>query len=344
MIEPSDQFHVDTLASGLMDADLLRVEEAFNRLGLDEKLDRVMSFSPGIYQVETTTRCNLDCPLCSTHHLSRGRRDMPLEVIRGMAEANPQMRYMCLHLMGEPLLSETLFPIVRHLKSRGIYTYFSSNGMLLEKHVPEILSSGLDKISISLDGVTQEDLVRYRRNADLETIVRGIKRLRDEREGLGVDHPLIQIQTIMFSYNEAKEASVIRFLTSLNADRIKLKKPSFDTFGGRNEKEKDPKSGLGEPSGKYSRNDGAYARYRERAVCRLLFQGFVLSDGSVVPCCIDYDGRYAFGNLNRNSWAEIWFSKERRQMLTRYLQGKLGLCRECSLGYEYATTVMDRRA
>jgi len=262
--------------------------------------------------------------------------------VRRIAEDNPRMEYACLHLMGEPLLSRSLFPIVRYLKGRGVYTYFSSNGMLLGDKVREILASGLDKVSVSLDGIHQADLARYRVNADLHRIVSGIRRLLEERRARGLSRPLVQVQTIMFPYNEEKEGEVVRFLKSLGVDRVKLKRPSFDTFGGKNDASSCFGRDMRDGHGKYSRKDRAYLKYRDRAVCRLLFQGFALSDGSVVPCCIDFDGVSAFGDLGRRTWREVWDSEARMDMLRRFFRGELEICRTCSLGYGYSSTVFDR--
>jgi MoaA/NifB/PqqE/SkfB family radical SAM enzyme len=274
--------------------------------------------------------------------LQRGYEEIQLETIKSIVEANPLIRFMCLHLMGEPLLSKSIFSIIKHLKSKGVYTYFSTNGMLLGEKVPEILSSGLDKISISLDGINQEDLALYREGADLERILMGIGRLKKERNARGLKTPVIQIQTIMFSYNEKKEREVVAFLKSLSVDRIKLKKPSFDTFGGENDASGNFTRAGRDAVGKYSRKSKDYVKYRDRAICRLLFQGFVLADGSVAPCCIDYEGRHAFGNLNKRSWAEIWSSGKRSDLLARHFAGDMEVCWKCSLGYAYSTTVFDR--
>lgn len=339
---PRARIDVSALASAELNHAFLAAEREFRRLDIDEKLGMVMGYAPRVFQLETTTRCNLSCPLCSTHHLARGYSEMPPRLARRIVADNPQMKYACLHLMGEPLLSRSLFPIVRYLKARGVYTYFSTNGMLVEDRISDILASGLDKISVSLDGIHQEDLARYRTNADLDRIVAGIRGLLAERRAGGWNRPLVQVQTIMFPYNEIKEADVILFLKSLGVDRIKLKRPSFDTFGGRNDASGCFGGEMRDGPGRYSRKDRAYVKYRDRAVCRLLFQGFALSDGSVVPCCIDFDGASVFGNLHRQRWGEIWGSAARMDMLRRFFEGKLEVCTNCSLGYGYSNTVFDR--
>lgn len=342
-IDRPEAVDLEALASRELNDRFFHSEALFRRLPLEEKVRLVMAYSPRIFQVETTTRCNLNCPLCSTHHLRRGRAETPLEWVERLCGENPRMRYMCLHLMGEPLLSRSLFEIVGCLASRGVYSFFSTNGLLLEKKVDAILSSGLDKLSVSLDGITQDDLGKYRVNADLETILRGVRALVAKRSALNASRPLIQVQTIMFAHNEPKEAEIIRFFRSLGVDRIKLKTPSFEAFGGKNGQA----GGLEDPSSagvrRYSREREGYVKYRDRAVCRLLFQGFLLSDGSAVPCCVDYEGEAAFGKLTERGWGEIWASEQRRRALRRFFLGEIGACKRCSLGYGYSRTVFDRR-
>lgn len=331
------------LAASTLDEGAFQAQGIFNALPLEEKVRLVMSYEPEIFQVETTTRCNLRCPLCSTHHLKRGYRDSDPQMFKEIQEHNRRLRYMCLHLMGEPLLSPFLFEIIGFLKSKGVFTYFATNGMLLQKKAGEILASGLDKISVSLDGITQEDLGRYRTHSDLQTVLRGIRALRAGREALGLSRPLIQIQTIMFPYNQPREEEIIQFLKDLGVDRIKLKRPSFETFGGKNDGENAFAEQYGTvAAGKYSRGHSSYLRYRDQPLCRLLLQGFALADGSVVPCCIDYDGTCSFGNLASRSWQEIRTSKRRRKILERYFARELEICKGCSLGYAYSTTVFDR--
>jgi radical SAM protein with 4Fe4S-binding SPASM domain len=330
------------LAAFSPDEGVLEAQKTFGALPLEERVALVLSYEPEIFQVESTTRCNLRCPLCSTHHLRRGYRDSDLKMIREIQAQNPCLRYMCLHLMGEPLLSPSLSEIIYFLKSKQVFTYFATNGMLLEKKVDEILSSGLDKISVSLDGITQTDLGQYRIHADLETILRGIRALRAGREARGLTRPLIQVQTIMFPYNQPKEAQIIAFLKELGVDRIKLKRPSFETFGGKNDATNTFADQYGRVKSNYSRSHSSYLRYRDRPLCRLLLQGFILADGSVVPCCIDYDGTFSFGNVTKQSWQEIRNATRRREILERYFHGEMQICKGCSLGYAYSTTVFDQ--
>lgn len=313
-------------------------EEEFISLPLEEKVLLLINYKPTIFQIEPTTRCNLNCPLCSTHHLKRGVIDLETNSFENLVTSNPQMRYATLHLMGEPLLSRNLFQYIRLLKQREVFTFFSTNGMLLKEKAKNVVDSMVDKVSISLDAINQEDLKIYRRNAQLDLILDGIRTLVNERNRRKLDRPIVQVQTIMFRYNEEKEEEVKSFLLSLGVDRIKLKTVSTESFGQKNSNGSDIPWERLIPQ-RYKRNQKEKLFFKDRAVCRLLFQGFVLADGSVVPCCVDYDGKYAFGNLKVSSWDEIWYSEKRREVLKEYFEEGLTICKNCTMCYEYAWEV-----
>ena len=65
---------------------------------------------PRLYQVETTSRCNLECPFCprTTDLLANARRDlsaiMPLEKFEGILDSMPWLKSLELFHFGEPFL------------------------------------------------------------------------------------------------------------------------------------------------------------------------------------------------------------------------------------------------
>ena len=70
------------------------------------------------------------------------------------------MPYLCntnLYFQGEPMLHPMFFAFLEN--SRSIFTTVSTNGHYLsEENAGKIVSSGLNKLIISLDGLDQEHL------------------------------------------------------------------------------------------------------------------------------------------------------------------------------------------
>lgn len=85
----------------------------------------------------------------------------------------------------EPLsYADKTFKIINKLKENNIQVILCTNGYTLEKHYREIINSGIDAVSISLDSYDKEYNNKYRQypNSDgWEKVVNGIKLLIDEK-------------------------------------------------------------------------------------------------------------------------------------------------------------------
>jgi radical SAM protein with 4Fe4S-binding SPASM domain len=60
--------------------------------------------------------------------------------------------------------------------------------------------------------------------------------------------------------------------------------------------------------------------------------GCILADGTVVPCCLDVNGRMPLGNIATGGFRQIWSGNEYRQLRLQMLTGALepgGLCDRC---------------
>jgi radical SAM protein with 4Fe4S-binding SPASM domain len=57
-------------------------------------------------------------------------------------------------------------------------------------------------------------------------------------------------------------------------------------------------------------------------------------DGKVVPCCFDKDAHYTLGDLNKNSFGEIWRSREYDNFRRSILQSReeIEICKNCTEG------------
>lgn len=307
---------------------------------------------PRVVVLEATTACNLTCPLCPTHYVPRTSRFMAAEQVQDVIDScGGSLRTMCFHIQGEPLVHPELFDFVRRCSAAGVQTWFGSNGMLLDRHLDEVFDSGLGVISIDIDGVDPTDYEKYRRGGDFERVVANTRALIAEKQRRGSDAPVIQVQTIMFSYNEARKAEVEDFLASFGADVTCMKQPSYfhDIEQGKRlgmqiteaAQRKADEAAAGflslvdheDESLEFARSKVVDERtlYREQRICPQLEKATVLSDGRVVPCCMDAIGLSTFGDLNEQSFAEAWRGEAHAAVLDEFLRGELEVCKTCTL-------------
>ena len=129
---------------------------------------------PVCLYLEVTNRCNLLCETCPrTFETLEPPADMTWELFTSIVDQVPDVARVVLHGVGEPMLVKTLPRMIRHLKDRGVYVLFNTNGTLLSaKQHQATIDTGLDELRVSLDAADaktfrrarQELLRSYRRN------------------------------------------------------------------------------------------------------------------------------------------------------------------------------------
>ncbi len=293
---------------------------------------------PKLATLEVTTACNLHCPLCFTHEHERSERMLKEEHVESVLSAcGKRLKFVCFHMQGEPMVHRQLFEFVRRCASTGIGTGFSSNGMLIDRYLSEIFDSGLSYLSVAIDGCDAEDYDKYRQGGDFERVVGGVRKLVSERKSRGLDHPTLQVQAIMFPYNEDREQELCAFLDSLGADDVRLKNPTYGARGS--DIELSPQSlafleltGADREERKYARPRSQSGElFRNKRICPLLERAAVLSDGRIVACCMDSLGMTCFGDLNEESFADAWRGPRHQQLLDDFMGDGLELCSHCNL-------------
>ena len=293
---------------------------------------------PRSVQLEATTACNLDCPLCFTHVHARADRFLNAgHFERFLESANGRLSFVNFHIQGEPLLHPQLFRMIARCTAGGIGSGFATNGMLLDRHIDDVFESGLSHLTIAIDGCNREDYARYRHGGDFDHVVSNARRLVAEKIRRGSKTPTLRLQTIMFPYNEDKEQEVLAFLHGFGADEIRLKRPSYCT-GGEGIEPRAKSLAFVEVAGP-DREQRKYARavpragelYRDRRLCPQLERAAVLSDGRIVACCMDSLGMTTYGDLNQETFDSAWRGRKHAEVLDKFFRRRLELCRHCSL-------------
>ena len=306
---------------------------------------------PRVMNIEATTACNLECPLCSTHILDRGTRYLKPESMEKILNDCAPLKVVCFHVMGEPLVHPRLFHLVRYCEERGVETHFGTNALLLKEKVDELLDSGLTSISIAIDGADQDDYQKYRKRGSFNKAIDSTKELLARRSERGLQKPTVQVQAIMFSYNEDREDDVLEVLRGIGADSIALKRPSYyhdydqwkhdDASVGAAKLERTMQNAqafLDEVD--WTSGDRKYTRpqegsdptlYRNQRLCPQLEKGTVLCDGRVVACCMDVNGKTTFGDISEQSFAEIWRGEAHKRVIDEFQRRTLSVCRHCTL-------------
>lgn len=260
--------------------------------------------------VEVTNACNLACAFCAGPALSRREpAHMPLALFeKAAAQAGELAEMLSLHLLGEPLLHPEFPALLRGCSGLGLKVNLVTNGLLLNAFPPALFAEPcLSQVSISLHALAC--LPPAERAAALAGLA-GFARAKPA--GLTVGFRLRSGERDG-SHEEILKGLLAAFKAGLapGADFVKLAPGVFLNFG---------------PVFDWPGGAGGAGK----TGCLGLRHHFgVLSDGRVVPCCADYDGRLALGDIREKPLKEI-LSGPRAAELRRSFTGGAAMPAYCA--------------
>ena len=276
---------------------------------------------PESLSVEPASICNLHCPECTIGGGRMARKGQLMSFQTFVNAFGPIAKWLVncqFYWQGEPTLNPDLCRMIAVAHKRHVFTNLSTNGQTLSPELcADLVNSGLDKITVSVDGTTQDVYAKYRIGGSLKNVIDGIGNLVKARLQLGKGNPLIEVQFIVFAHNEHQMPDIKRLARLWNADSVTFKTAQIENLD---------KAGQMLPSNpKYSRYrqnaDGRYFMPKKYPVRCLRVRSTMLasSSGDVAICCYDKNCSYTFGNVNTDSAVSIWKSQQadtvRRQVL-----------------------------
>ena len=268
--------------------------------------------------VEITNQCNRSCSFCHGH--SREARSMSMEefslVLDKLAD---QTKYLYYHLVGEPLTHPLLPDFIRLAGERGYKSIITTNGTLLSRRAEALLAAGVHKFNLSLHSFEEGDLADH---------VRYVRELADFAKHAAESGSIVVFRLWNRGVDGGKNADALAILREEipgdwreNARGIKLRDRIFLEWGER-----------------FEWPDQSAEIKGDRFFCYGLKDQFgILSDGTVVPCCLDSDGVINLGNIFREKIDEILSSDRARAMVEGFRCGKASeeLCRRCGYAQRF---------
>jgi len=288
---------------------------------------------PRVMRLEASSLCNLKCMYCPTgtkYDSARGKMSMEVfgRIVEEIRSYN-KVDVVVLYHGGESFLNKNIFRMIRTLKSIGIrLVKANTNGMLFnDEMLTEVIDSGLDSITFSIDGLSPQENDRIRRGADYFRIANTIKRLIALKREMYSETPEIRIANVQVPEEETirsgKEVSTPQYLLNDFAefkDEIMFEQYYTYKWPGYECSDEyvviEPPAAVGfEPS-----------NYCDHIVQLITFRW----NGDVVPCCYDITSEYIIGNIMTESLDEIWNNnryKELRKSI--YERNYMPMCNTC---------------
>ena len=283
--------------------------------------------------IEITNTCNLDCHFCPKHHrkrrqLSEEEFDLLTDRVRG------KVCFLYFHLMGEPLLHPLLPQFVTMAREKGFKTVLTSNGTLLHRAMA-LLDTLPHKIQLSLH--SHESNARGELSEYMDQVMRFSTQaagkgtcmvLRLWNQG-GMDRENEEVMRLIEKYvpkpwKERPDGFRLCDNLYLEFDR------KFEWPGGGGKAASDDSDGKQEESD--GKLEASPSKSKQEYFCKALIKQIgVLSDGRLVPCCLDHDGDVILGNLFHQSLEEILASPRAQALVEgfRHHAATEPLCQSC---------------
>ena len=291
---------------------------------------------PFSLSIEPTTACNLGCPECPSglkqftrptgklsHHLHEKILD----------EVKSHVAYINYYFQGEPFLHPDFLELIHAAKKRKIYTATSTNAHFIDNEKAlEIVESGLDRLVISIDGLTQKSYESYRVNGKLEKVLEATKLMVEAKKKLKSRTPHLIFQFLAVAPNEKDIPMLFEKAKELEVDEVSIKTAQLYNFENGNP--------LMPENDKYSRyilgSDGKYKlKNKLKDECWRMWSGSVITwDGKAVPCCFDKDAVHQLGDMTNSTFKSIWKSETYTNFRKSVFSNRqeIDICKNCTEG------------
>lgn len=169
---------------------------------------------PRLVAWEVTRNCNLNCVHCRAA-ASRGPYEGEPDTAKCfqiLDQIEEVGKPIIILTGGEPLLRQDVFELARHGTEKGLRMVMATNGTLITKEIAERMkSSGIQRVSVSLDGADAEQHDRFRKVAGaFDGALKGIEILKNE----GIE---FQINTTITRHNVEQAEAMLRLTVRLGA-------------------------------------------------------------------------------------------------------------------------------
>ena len=274
--------------------------------------------------IEVTSYCNLLCPFCSrTHRVERNdweNKHMSLDTFKDIIDEGVPMGLKAINLnnYGESLLNKDLCKMIRYAKKKGVIDIMMhTNGTILtEKLSTELMLSGLDQITFSVDSITKEIYEELRVNGKFEKTVSNIRKFATIRRTLKQNKPLIRASMVLMKENAHELDNFAEFWGS-DVDSI-----TYTDYHNQDALDKE---------NRYVKDKKGNKSY----ICPSLWQRMTINvTGEVAACCRDAGKRLEIGRYDKNnkSLLAVWNGetlKNARRLHLNKQAWKLDACRGC---------------
>lgn len=264
--------------------------------------------------VEITNKCNLNCSFCSID--SKNKREMSLEEFENVLnKIKDYTSYIYLHIKGEPLLHSNFSGILDLCDKYKIYVNITTNGVFLKKKMDVLMNHNfIRQINISLHSENNS-------SSYFEDVFSTCKVLSTK---MFISYRLWTLNNFKMDKNSNNIVDKIIDYYNLSPEVVeKVKKDKSVKIDINTYVDKDNLFIWPNVNNGFDIDGFCYA---------LKSHIGILSDGTIVPCCLDSNGVINLGNIFKDDLEDVINSNLYNLLLNGFRNNKSihQLCKNCN--------------
>lgn len=258
--------------------------------------------------IEITNKCNLNCSFCS--EIKKQKKEMTVDEFETIIfKIKEYTDYIYLHVKGEPLLHSKLDNLLTICDDNNMYVNITTNGTLLKERKEILLNHKcIRQINISLH--CENNKSNY-----FEEVFDACKELSTK---MFISYRLWTLKNNKFDKESTVIVDKIKKYYNLSTIVVDKNKIDNNTFVSFNNIFIWPDESLG-----LNINAKCYG---------LINQLGILTDGTVVPCCLDSNGVINLGNIFIEDLDEILNTSFVKDIIKGFKENRSSckLCKNCN--------------
>ena len=296
--------------------------------------------SPLVIYIETSSYCNLKCIFCPQHldPKNLNKQNMSLETfkktINDINKFPKPLSKLRLCGTGEPTFNKKLPQMLEYARKNANFDKFEliTNGLLITENLAHSLTKNLDRLIISIEGLDEKIYQDYTNTKiNYKRFLSNLKFIFKNKKNCKIH---IKIHNNAVKLPEQKKEFFSKF--SNLCDEIFIENlvdlwpetdSSYVTCGTHRFIDK---------------------KKEQIKVCSQIFKTMQInSDGSVIPCSIDWKAINKIGDVNKENLLSIWNGEKMKNIRINHLRGKrfdFSPCKSCSFNETSDNEFIDNYA
>ncbi|WP_234119683.1 radical SAM/SPASM domain-containing protein [Clostridium hydrogenum] len=284
---------------------------------------------PFVVQIDPANVCNFKCKFCPSGNEQLRKKngqlreimnfDLFKRIIDNLTEFDAQIKCIKLWKDGEPLLNHHIGEMIKYIKLKEVSekVELTTNGYLLNQNLSDkLIESGLDRIIISIEGITKEKYSEVSGvDIDFDGFLKNIRYLFEHRNKC-----IVHVKIVDTGLTQEDKDTFFKLFNGI-CDEYFIEKvvPCWPGF---------------ENDCIHEGEVNVWGRELvKKEVCPLPFYFMSINaNGNVGVCCNDWEQKILLGNVKEKTLKEIWNGDELRKFQILQLLKKRrshDVCKQC---------------